>query len=343
MGDLIMSVPAIRAIKQTFSSKITVLTSAMAAGIAPYILEIDDVIVFDLPWIKAKKVIANEAIFALVQLLKERRFDAAIVFTVFSQNSAPAAMIAYMAGIPLRLAYSRENPYRLLTNWVPDKEPYTFIQHQVMRDIALVNSIGVVADDVSLHLNIPETAWKRAEEKLSTTGADIAKPWLICHAGVSEKKREYPEELWAEAAKKLIKEKGFQILFTGAASEKKLCEQLAAKTGESGFSAAGLFKLEEFIALIEKAPVVVSVNTGTIHICAAVKTPVVVLYAQTNPQHTPWMGPCEILEFEVEENNRSRNEVIQFLYKEIYNKPIPTPGADDIYYAVNNLLKEKFL
>ncbi|MEJ7681490.1 MAG: glycosyltransferase family 9 protein [Segetibacter sp.] len=220
MGDLIMSVPAIRAIKQTFSSKITVLTSTMAAGIAPYISEIDDVIVFDLPWIKAKEVMANEAILTLVQLIKERRSDAAVVFTVFSQNAMPAAMITYMAGIPLRLAYSRENPYKLLTNWVPDKEPYTFIQHQVLRELALVNSIGVAADDISLHLNIPATAWKRAEEKLLTTGVDIEKRWLICHAGVSEKKREYPEELWAEAAKKLINEKGFQILFTGAASEK---------------------------------------------------------------------------------------------------------------------------
>lgn len=85
-----------------------------------------------------------------------------------------------------------------------------------------------------------------------------------------------------------------------------------------------------------------SVNTGTIHICAAVKTPVVVLYAQTNPQHTPWIVSSAVLEFEVEEHKRSKNEVIQFLYKEIYNKPTPMPGADEIYYAVNNLLGKKF-
>lgn len=340
MGDLIMSAPAIRALKKTFSSKITVLTSSMAAGITPYIAEIDEVIVFDLPWIKAKEVIGNEAIFTLVQQLKEKNFDAAVIFTVFSQNAMPAAMIAYMAGIPLRLAYSRENPYELLTNWVPDKEPYTFIQHQVMRDLALVNAIGAAADDISLRLNIPQIAWKDAENKLLTTGADIKKTLLIFHAGVSEKKREYPQELWIKAAKKLVKEKGFQILFTGAASEKILCEQLAAETGENAFSAAGLFSLEEFIALIEKAPLIVSVNTGTIHIAAAVNTPVVVLYAQTNPQHTPWMVSSAVLAFKVEEDERSKNEVIQFLYKEIYNNSTPMPDENDICNAVNNLLSE---
>ena len=106
MGDLIMSGPAIRALKQTFSSKITLLTSSMAAPITPYLPEIDDVVVFDLPWIKAKEVVANEEIFTLVQQLKKRRFDAAVIFTVFSQSAMPAAMLAYMAAIPLRLAYS---------------------------------------------------------------------------------------------------------------------------------------------------------------------------------------------------------------------------------------------
>lgn len=339
MGDLIMSVPAIRALKESFPCQITVLTSSMAAGITPFISEIADVIVFDLPWIKADRVNANETILTLVRQLEERSFDAVVIFTVFSQSALPAAMIAYMSGIPLRLAYCRENPYELLTDWVADKEPYTFIQHQVRRDLALVNSIGAYADNIHLELNIPKTAWKDAQEKLSKTGVNTQKPWLIFHAGVSEKKREYPKDLWVEAAKKLINEKGFQVLFTGAVSEKDLCHQLAEKTGESAFSAAGLFNLEEFAALIEKSPVIVSVNTGTIHIAAAVNTPVVVLYAQTNPQHTPWMVPNAVLEFEVEQINRSKNEIIQFLYKEIYNKATSMPDADDICKAVNKLLE----
>lgn len=340
MGDIIMSAPAIRAVKQTFSSKITVLTSSMAAGITLYLPEIDDVIIFDLPWIKAKEVVGNDAIIALVQQLKERRFDAAVIFTVFSQNPMPAAMIAYMAGIPLRLAYSRENPYQLLTDWIPDKEPYIYIAHQVIRDLSLVKTIGAYTDDLSLRLQIPVSAWKDVKDKLLTAKVNLEQRWLIFHAGVSEKKREYPEELWVEAAKKLITEKGFQILFTGSASEKTLCDRLAAETGEKAFSLAGLLKLNEFTALIKNTPVVVSVNTGTIHIAAAVKTPVVVLYAQTNPQHTPWMVKSKVLEFEVEEDKRSKNEVIQFLYKEVYNKPTPMPGANDIYCAVNDLLHE---
>jgi lipopolysaccharide heptosyltransferase II len=341
MGDLIMSAPAIRALKETFSSAITVLTSSMAANIAPAIAEIDDVIVFDLPWVKAKETIGSDEIVALTQKLKDRSFDAVVIFTVFSQNPLPAAMIAYMAGIPLRLAYCRENPYNLLTNWVPDKEPYAFIQHQVDRDLQLVKSIGASTTNKQLLLTIPTSLIAVVQTKLSQVNINSTKPWLIFHAGVREKKREYPATLWIEAAKKLIAEKGYQILFTGARSEQEMCDELAAKTGENAFSIAGLFSLQEFISLIKQAPVIVSVNTGAVHIAAAVNTPVVVLYAQTNPQHTPWMVPNRVLEYAVDEAGRSKNEVLQFLYKNVYTEPAPMPGGDAIVDAVDELVGQK--
>jgi hypothetical protein len=66
-----------------------------------------------------------------VRQISEKKFDAAVIFTVYSQNPLPTVMLAYLAGIPKRLAYCRENPYQLLTDWVPDQEPYTLIKHQV--------------------------------------------------------------------------------------------------------------------------------------------------------------------------------------------------------------------
>mgnify|MGYP003350186482 CR=1 FL=1 len=68
------------------------------------------------------------------------RASAAVIFTVYSQNPLPAALFATWAGIPLRLAYCRENPYALLTDWVPEPEPESFIRHEVQRQIDLVGA-----------------------------------------------------------------------------------------------------------------------------------------------------------------------------------------------------------
>jgi ADP-heptose:LPS heptosyltransferase len=339
LGDLIMSSPAIRALKQTFGAKITVLTSQMATGIAKHIREIDEVITYDLPWVKTNNAIAADSFFDIVSVIKQKQFDAAVIFTVFSQNPLPAAMLAYLANISKRLAYCRENPYDLLTDWVPDKEPYDFIKHQVERDLELVATIGATTSDDRLSLNISEEAYPAAQTKMKEAGVDLSKPWLICHAPVSEAKRLFPIDIWIEVGKKLVVG-GYQLLFTGTKNEKQLTDQVASGVGNRAFSVAGLFSLEEFIAVIKHTPLVVTVNTGTVHIAAAVGTPTVVLYAATNPQHSPWKVPSKVLLYEVKEEMRSKNEVIQFLYREVYKGPISTPTADEIVIACFELLEK---
>lgn len=337
MGDLIMSGPAIRALKETFGAHITLLTSSMAKIIAAHMPEIDETIVFDLPWVKNENIIDNDSILLLVDALKLRRFDAAVIFTVYSQNPLPTAMLPYMAGIPRILAYCRENPYGLLTRWVPEREPYSFIRHQVRRDLDLVKEVGAVSSCESLCLHVDDE-WHKVASKLEDMGVELDRRWLILHAGVSEVKRQYPFDLWVETAHKIIDELGFQVLLTGVASEKPLTDHLQQAIGESSYSIAGLLNMEEFICLVKRAPVLVSVNTGTIHIAAAAGTPVVVLYAQTNPQHTPWKVPCKVLQVPVAEELRSKNEVIRYVNRKLYNEHIDMPGPDDIINATSELL-----
>jgi lipopolysaccharide heptosyltransferase II len=339
LGDLIMSSPAIRALKETFSAKITVLTSQMAAGVARFIEEIDEVITFDLPWVKTNNAIGCDSVYEVVEQLKQRHFDAAVIFTVFSQNPLPAAMLAYLANIPLRLAYCRENPYHLLTNWVPDKEPYSIIKHQVERDLFLVETVGANTTNTALNLTVSSAAVLSAIQKITEFGVDVQANWIILHAPVSEAKREYPIGGWIEAGK-MLRAKGYQVLLTGTENEKRLTDTIAEGIGEGAHSIAGLLNLEEFIALIKQAPLVLSVNTGTVHIAAAVRTPIVVLYANTNPQHTPWKVPSKVLYFDVPEEGRSKNEVIQFLYQQLYDCNIKMPSAEEIVTVCVELLEE---
>lgn len=338
MGDLLMSTPAIRALKKSFSCKITVLTSSMATGIAKFIPDIDETITYDLPWVKTQQAASAGDFFQIVELLKQREFDAAVIFTVYSQNPLPAAMLAYLAGIPRRLSYCRENPYELLTDWIPDKEPYTLVRHQVRRDLDLVSSIGAVTDNEKLSVKLPENVWPAIAKKLQGAGIDIKKPWVILHACVSEKKREYPEALWVSTGKKIVENLKQQVLCTGGVSEKTITAKLANQIGNGAFSLGGMFSLEEFIVLIHHAPLVISVNTGTIHIAAATSTPVIVLYALTNPQHLPWKVAGKVLLFDVPEKLRSKNQVIKFVHENLIYPTVPMASPDDILDAALEIL-----
>ncbi|PAW93875.1 glycosyl transferase [Mucilaginibacter sp. MD40] len=337
MGDLIMSGPAISALKESFGARITLLTSTMAKGITPMMPEIDEVMIYDVPWVKTAEAGVTEALYEIIANIKSKAFDAAVIFTVYSQNPQSTAMLAYLAGIPNILAYCRENPYHLINNWVPDKEPYDLIKHQVQRDLDLVAAVGAYTNNDNLSLEVDDHLWPGISTKLNVIGVDLTKPWLLIHPGVSEPKREYPFKLWVEAGKRLVND-GYQLVVTGASSEKERADCLATEIGAGCFSSAGLFPLQEFVCLVKHSPLLVSVNTGTIHIAAAVNTPVVVLYAQTNPQHTPWKVPHVVLPFAVPANLRSRNEVIQYVNRTLYSEPVAMPDAEAISTAVKSLL-----
>ena len=338
MGDLLMSSPAMRALKETFDCRITLLTSSMGNLIAPFVEEIDETIVADLPWVKTKDPVDEESFSSLVENLRKAAFDGAVIFTVYSQNPLPAAMLAYIAGIPKRLAYCRENPYHLLTDWMVEKEPYTFIQHQVNRDLNLVKMINAETADEHIKIHFSETSTKKALEKISDAGIDLEKDWLIIHPGASETKREYPQSLWIETGKLLRNQLNYQIIITGSAGEKEMCENIQRGIGARSFSMAGIFSIEELVAAISQSPLLISVNTGTAHIAAATQTPVIILYALTNPQHTPWQVPSIVLFFSVKEDLRSKNEVVNYVSQHLLNKNHDYPAPVQIVAEAKKLL-----
>jgi ADP-heptose:LPS heptosyltransferase len=339
IGDLLMSTPAIKALKQTFDCHITVLVSSMGAAVVPEIPEIDDAISCDVPWVQTNGIPHPSQFNDLVQRLKEGRFDAAVIFTVYSQNPMPSILLAYLADIPLRLAYCRENPYHLLTHWIPDEEPYTCIRHQVMRDLDLVAKIGAVIKERQLSLQVNDDLWPAICGKLAVLGVDPEKPLVILHPEVSEQKRKYAPQDWVAAGRKLHARQHLQLLVTGKYNEQE-AKAIAAGIGGACFSAAGLFSLTEMIVLIKHTRLLISVNTGTIHIASAVQTPVLVLYALTNPQHTPWCVVNEVLYFDVPAQLQSKNEIIKYVYQSWSQEELPLATPSRIADTAMTMLEK---
>jgi lipopolysaccharide heptosyltransferase II len=301
LGDLLMTTPALRALKEGRPGRrLTLLTSTAAAPAASLVPWLDGVIVYDCPWMKATPPRPDaRRDRAMIERLRRAHFDAAVIFTVFSQNPLPAALLCQLADVPLRLAHCRENPYQLLTDWVPETEPQSGTRHEVRRQLDLVASVGCHAAGEHLSLTVPPEAARRVETALTRWGIGPAGRWVVVHPGASAPSRRYPPEGFAEAARTLARGHGLTVVFTGTAAERELVEGVCAAVGGRSVSLAGQLSLAEFAALLSRAPLLISNNSGPVHVAAAVGTPVVDLYALTNPQHTPWQVPCRVLNFDV--------------------------------------------
>lgn len=187
IGDVLMTTPAIRALKESCAGrKITLLASSSGAKLSGLIPEIDNVIIYDAPWIKATAPAHNSKFeYTMVECLRQGRFDAAIIFTVYTQNPLPSAFLCYLADIPLRLAYCHENPYQLLTHWLPDPEPKQYTRHEVRRQLDLVAAIGCHTADERISLFVPFQARAKVLTILREINREKKQPWVVMHTGAS--------------------------------------------------------------------------------------------------------------------------------------------------------------
>ena len=299
LGDVLMTTPALRALRASAPDRhITLLASGSGAAVVPYVPEIDDVVLADGPWMPGGGAVPDELL-ATVERLRAGRFDAAVIFTVYSQNALPAAFLCWLAGIPLRLAHCRENPYHLLSDWLPDPEPHEVLRHEARRQLDLVAAVGATTVDARLSFRVPPQDVVSSERLLRAAGIDPGQPFVVVHPGATAPSRRYPEELFAAAIRHVLDIRpdlgGLQLVFTGDPSEAAAIERIRALVDHPLHSLAGKLGLGELAAVVDAAALLIANNTGPVHLAAALGTPVVDIYALTNPQHAPWQVPHRVL------------------------------------------------
>jgi lipopolysaccharide heptosyltransferase II len=301
LGDLLMTTPAIAALRAGLpGAQLTLLTSPAGAALAPYLDDLDDMLVHDASWVANGSPASPDVERALVADLARRAFDAAVIFTVCTQSALAAALLMRLAGIPLRLAHARENPYALLTDWVRETDvDLSTVRHEVRRQLDLVAHVGFTATDERLRFALRSSDVRSIDERLRSHGVEPGRPLVVVHPGASAASRRYPAQRFGIAAQLIAEAAQATLVFTGCAAEAPVIDEARAQLTVPSLSLAGELSLGELAALIDRAATVVANNSGPVHLAAALATPVVDLYALTNPQHTPWLVPARVLNHDV--------------------------------------------
>lgn len=335
LGDVLLATPAIHALRCALpSARITLLASPAGAQVAGLNPDLDDVIVYRAPWMDPDRLLprdpAREA--STVAQLRRRGFDAAIIFTSYHESSLPAAYLCYLADVSLRHAASIDGPGSLLTSRHrhPDRP-----MHEVERGLDLVGGLGIKPSGTDLVLQ-PRPADRQAMRELMQPLRSNGRPVVAIHPGCTCPSRAYPPELFAEVGDAVQEELGAQVVWTGTADEQELVRQIQTRMERPGLSLAGQTTLSQLAALLAECDVAISGNTGPMHVAAAMKTPVVTLFALTNPPHEwhPWGVPYRLLNHPVD-CGICYQRVCPFNQECLRNVPI-----DTIVEAVAGLLDE---
>jgi heptosyltransferase-2 len=287
IGDAVMSLPAIEALRARFPNSEIVLVSK------PWVSQL----YWNYPAVTRQIVYDAEGehqgmrgFWKLVRKLHSERFDAAILL----QNAFQAAWMAWCAGIPVRIGYARDGRTPLLSEAVEVPPPAAY-GHQAYYYLQLLFRSGLIEKpqtikEVRLHLAESERKW--AAKQLQTLGLS-GKRFLvgICPgASFGAAKRWLPDR-YAKLADRLIDALGADVLIFGSRSESPLAEAVARAMGHTPVLVAGKTTLREFMALLAKCHLVITNDSGPMHLAAALGLPLLAIFGSTNERATGPVGP----------------------------------------------------
>lgn len=264
VGDAVMSLPALRAIRERFpKARISVLAKPWVADLYGREAFLDEIILYsgESPWRTGHE-------------LRVRRFDCAILL----QNAFEAAWIAWLARIPARIGYKTDGRRLLLTRGVnvpklgeiPRHERFYYLE--MLRRAGLMDSLPA-CEEIRLRRDQAASNGKRVIGVSPGAAYGTAKRWL--------------PERFAEAAGELAKARGASIALFGSKSERGLCEQVALQlNGCQVINYAGETTLAQFIELAEGCELFLTNDSGAMHIASALGVPTVAIFGATDDTTT---------------------------------------------------------
>lgn len=304
VGDVLCTGPALRPLRAGLPAggSLDLLVSPAGAAAARLLPEVDEVLVVDPPWDgQHPPVLDPVVITALVDLLRSRRYDEAIVFTSYHQSPLPFALLARLAGIPQVAGTSDAYPGTLLDvrhrrrsaepgQPIPDDDGGPGGGHEVAAALALVEATGRPVDltggtRLAVRRPLPDVT--------HLLGEGAHHPYVVVHPGASVPSRA-ASPLRSRAFAAGLVEDGWKVLITGSPGERDLTSTVCPA---GAVDLGGRTDLAELAAVLDGAACAVVGNTGPAHLAAAVGTPVVSLFAPVVPAErwAPWGVPSAVL------------------------------------------------
>src|SRR5271157_5366212 len=286
LGDAVMSLPAIRTIRQVFPhAHIALVARPWVADLYAREPAIDRVIPYTAQsGLRAKREFAAR--------LRAERFDGAILL----QNAFDAALMVWLAEIPERIGYNRDGRGLLLTRRIPVPEPGEIPRHERFYYLELLRRAGMIErfpKTEAIRLGGAEQARESGARHMAALGVDGPAIGISPGAAYGNAKRWLPER-FAEAAVQLARAGGFAVLVFGSPAERPLAESVAAAAGRARIEVrnlAGETTLRQFADLAAACRLFLTNDSGAMHMAAALGVPTVAVFGATDDSTTGPAGP----------------------------------------------------
>jgi predicted lipopolysaccharide heptosyltransferase III len=287
IGDLILTLPAIATLRENFpAAQITLAISSECADLPPAIPNVNRILL-------VRRSLRDLALF--LGLARER-FDYCVDFT----RNDRSALLVFLSGARKRIVYRRRDRFqkraRVYSDFVKVRK---LAMHTIDYNLALVGPLGVRNVFRALRLELPQQAREKADALRREF--KINEPYVVFHPGSARAEKFWEPQRWADVIEHARSGSQLSVMLTGGASraEQKHLREVKGRLRQPVVDLSGKTDLLTLAALIERARLLVTVDSAPMHLAAATQTPQVILFGPTNPFHwRPLESPALILQGE---------------------------------------------
>jgi heptosyltransferase-2 len=292
VGDSVMTVPALRALRRVLpEAELTLAIRPGTQGLFADAEFVDKILVYDRRGLLS--------VMPQVRKWREGAFDLAILF----QNAFEAALIPFLAGVPLRLGYATEARQPMLTHPVslPD---WRTTRHEVFYYLYLITALeqllfgtsSICEQEPDAGLELSGSRKEEATRLLNSHGVTSeSKLVAICPGSINSRAKRWPAEAYAALADLLIEDHS-QVLLIGSKEEMDVSHQVTTRMRHQATVLTGQTSLDQITAVLGLVDLIVTNDTGPAHVAAALGRPTLVIFGPTNPLTTrPFSLQAEIL------------------------------------------------
>lgn len=287
IGDLVLSMVLVRILKRTYpEAEIDLISVPASAKVIEGDPDVTRLLGYDPNiWRRPKALVQSKnwrELRELLRTLRGREYDLAI--SVFGKW---AGVLAALSGARRTLGFGRESFPGLMSDSVPGKHwTRGEKKHEVDYCLELAQAAGatIEAEDRYPRLLIPTRVSDEVEQILASAGAQTQHPLIACHVSANNgQSKRWPVPYWAALLDRLIREENAQIVLTGAPNDLPLIEKVTTRMHEQPLNLAGKTSLTQLAALLKRADLLISGDSGPMHMASAVETPIIAIHGPTDP------------------------------------------------------------
>ena len=286
IGDLVMATPVLADLRKQFpDASITAMCRAPLADLLREDPHIDELFSFSRP---PNRFLRREEHRNIVEKIRDGRFDVGILLT----NSFSSAWFFRLGQVKRRIGFAKHWRSFLLTD--PLKMPQKGEEHEVLTYKKLLAPLGIEMSTTAPQLFIRPEELVASRKLLVQQGYNVKNVLIGINVGAAYGSAKcWPIERFREVANRLLKDERVSVLFFGDATTAALVREICFGLPKRALNLAGITTLRELVCLIQDCRILLTNDSGPMHIAAALKVPLVALFGSTDERATGPYGQPE--------------------------------------------------